>query len=130
MRIPNMCLVLKLNNGKVVSIANEQTHPVLYYDIDSSPPDLFHRPKNKYRIIHLQEIHWNIYMYTDWSLNPHCQYSRILFDTQPAPNPIYLLTIILKKLTYPNFPVTWLLNYTIHIQIIARTPHTIKNRGC
>ena len=25
MRIPNMCLVLKLDNGKVVSIANEQT---------------------------------------------------------------------------------------------------------
>ena len=34
MRIPNMCLVLKLDNGKVVSIANEQTesqsHPVPY----------------------------------------------------------------------------------------------------
>ena len=26
MRIPNMCLVLKLDNGKVVSIANEQNH--------------------------------------------------------------------------------------------------------
>ena len=25
MRIPNKCLVLKLDNGKVVSIANEQT---------------------------------------------------------------------------------------------------------
>ena len=25
MRIPNMCLVLKLDNGKVVSIANGQT---------------------------------------------------------------------------------------------------------
>ena len=25
MRIPNMCLVLKLDNGKVVSIANRQT---------------------------------------------------------------------------------------------------------
>ena len=25
LRIPNMCLVLKLDNGKVVSIANEQT---------------------------------------------------------------------------------------------------------
>ena len=42
MRIPNMCLVLKLDNGKVVSIANEQTdrkteshsHPVPYYNID------------------------------------------------------------------------------------------------
>ena len=35
MRIPNICLVLKLDNGKVVSIANEQTeshsHPVPYY---------------------------------------------------------------------------------------------------
>ena len=34
MRIPNMCLVLKLDNGKVVSIADEQTesqnHPVPY----------------------------------------------------------------------------------------------------
>ena len=34
MRVPNMCLVLKLDNGKVVSIANEQTespnHPVAY----------------------------------------------------------------------------------------------------
>ena len=26
MRIPNMCLVMKLDNGKVVSIANEQNH--------------------------------------------------------------------------------------------------------
>ena len=26
MRIPNMCLVLKLDNEKVVSIANEQNH--------------------------------------------------------------------------------------------------------
>ena len=34
MRIPNMCLVLKLNNGKVVSIANEQIHPVPHYNID------------------------------------------------------------------------------------------------
>ena len=36
MRIPNGCLVLKLDNGKVVSIANEQTesysHPVPYYN--------------------------------------------------------------------------------------------------
>ena len=34
MRIPNMCLVLKLDNGKVVSIADEQiesqSHPVPY----------------------------------------------------------------------------------------------------
>ena len=38
MRIPNMCLVLKLDYGKVVSIANEQnyrqtelqSHPVPY----------------------------------------------------------------------------------------------------
>ena len=34
MRIPNMCLVLKLDNGKVVSISNGQTewpnHPVPY----------------------------------------------------------------------------------------------------
>ena len=33
-----MCLVLKLDNGKVVSITNEQTescqHPVPYYNID------------------------------------------------------------------------------------------------
>ena len=28
MRIPNMCLVLKLDNGKVVSIAHEQTHRI------------------------------------------------------------------------------------------------------
>ena len=35
MRIPNMCLVLKLDNGKGVSIANEQTHTVPYYNIDS-----------------------------------------------------------------------------------------------
>ena len=38
MRIPNMSLVLKFDNGKVVSIANEQTeshsHPVPYYNID------------------------------------------------------------------------------------------------
>ena len=26
MRIPNMCLILKLDNGKVASIANGQTH--------------------------------------------------------------------------------------------------------
>ena len=38
-----MCLVLKLDNGKVVSIGNEQTesqtescqHPVPYYNIDT-----------------------------------------------------------------------------------------------
>ena len=43
MRVPNMCLVLKLDNGKVVSTANEQTesqtescqHPVPYYNIDN-----------------------------------------------------------------------------------------------
>ena len=29
-----MCLVLKLDNGKMVSIADEQTHPVPYYNID------------------------------------------------------------------------------------------------
>ena len=42
MRIPNMCLVLKLDNGKLVSIANGQTdrqtespnHPAPYYYID------------------------------------------------------------------------------------------------
>ena len=42
MRIPNMCLVLKSENGKVVSITNEQNHrqtescqhPVPYYNID------------------------------------------------------------------------------------------------
>ena len=34
MRIPNICLVLKLDNGKMVSIADEQTHPVPYYNID------------------------------------------------------------------------------------------------
>ena len=38
MRIPKMCLVLKLDNGKLVSIAHEQTesqtHPVPYYNID------------------------------------------------------------------------------------------------
>ena len=28
-----MCLVLKLDNGKVVSIADEQKHPVPYYYI-------------------------------------------------------------------------------------------------
>ena len=32
--IPNMCLVLKFDNEKVVSVANEQTHPVPYYNID------------------------------------------------------------------------------------------------
>ena len=43
MRMPNMCLVLKLDNVKVVSIANRQTdtitespnHPVPYYYIDT-----------------------------------------------------------------------------------------------
>ena len=38
MRIPNMCLVLKLDNGKLVAIANEQTeshsHPVSYLSIN------------------------------------------------------------------------------------------------
>ena len=29
-----MCLVLKLDNGKMVSIADEQTPPVPYYNID------------------------------------------------------------------------------------------------
>ena len=37
MRIPNMCLILKLDNGKVVSIANEQTdrqnHRTIQYRI-------------------------------------------------------------------------------------------------
>ena len=33
MRIPNMCLVLKLDNGKVVSIANEQNHRAIQYRI-------------------------------------------------------------------------------------------------
>ena len=36
MRIPNICLVLKLNNGKMVSIADEQTHLVPYYNYDYS----------------------------------------------------------------------------------------------
>ena len=34
MRIPNMRLVLKLDNGKMVFIADEQTHPVPYCNID------------------------------------------------------------------------------------------------
>ena len=34
MKVPNMCLVLKLDNGKVDSIADEQTHSVAYYNID------------------------------------------------------------------------------------------------
>ena len=38
MRIPNMCLILKLDNGKMVSIADKQTdrrtHPVPYSNID------------------------------------------------------------------------------------------------
>ena len=37
MRIPNMCLFLKLDNGKAIYIADEQTdeqtHPVPYYNI-------------------------------------------------------------------------------------------------
>ena len=33
MRIPNMCLVLKLDNGKVVSIANGQNHRTIQYGI-------------------------------------------------------------------------------------------------
>ena len=42
MRVPNICLVLKLDNGKVVSIAHEQTdrqtdtqnHPAPHSNID------------------------------------------------------------------------------------------------
>ena len=36
MRIPNICLVLKLDNGKLISIAHEQTqnHPVPHSNID------------------------------------------------------------------------------------------------
>ena len=33
MRIPNMCLVLRLDNGKVVSIADEQTDKPTHYSI-------------------------------------------------------------------------------------------------
>ena len=33
MRILNMCMVLKLDNGKVVSIANEQNHRAMQYRI-------------------------------------------------------------------------------------------------
>ena len=33
MRIPNMCLVLKFDNGKVVSIANGQNHRTIQYRI-------------------------------------------------------------------------------------------------
>ena len=32
-RIPNMCLVLKLDNGKVVFIANEQNHRRKYHPV-------------------------------------------------------------------------------------------------
>ena len=40
MRIPNMCLVLKLDNGKVVSIANGQNHRWTESQIDriTEPP--------------------------------------------------------------------------------------------
>ena len=37
MRIPNMCLVLKLDNGKIVSIADEQTHRI------EEPPSTVYR---------------------------------------------------------------------------------------
>ena len=33
MRIPNMCLVLKLDNGKVISIADGQNHRAIQYRI-------------------------------------------------------------------------------------------------
>ena len=36
MRIPNMCLVLKFDNGKVVSIADEQNHRQT--DVRTKPP--------------------------------------------------------------------------------------------
>ena len=46
-----MCLIQKLDNGKMVSIANEQTescqHPVPYYDIDIT--SIAHRIKNPLR---------------------------------------------------------------------------------
>ena len=34
MRVPNICLVLKLDNGKVVSKAHEQNHPGPHSNID------------------------------------------------------------------------------------------------
>ena len=33
MRVPNMCLVLKLDNGKVIFIANEQSDRATQYGI-------------------------------------------------------------------------------------------------
>ena len=33
MKIPNMCLVLKLDNGKVVLMANEQNHRAIQYTV-------------------------------------------------------------------------------------------------
>ena len=37
-----MCLVLKLDNGKVVSIAHEQTHPVAHSNMDESATKLYY----------------------------------------------------------------------------------------
>ena len=69
MRLPNMCLVLKLDNGKVVSIANEQTesqtescqHPVPYSNID---------------ILALSHIVGACLSWIRYSLTHACAYSR------------------------------------------------------
>ena len=56
MRIPNMCLVLKLNNGKVVSIANEQ-------DADTQN---YRRTEPPSTVLVYRYIHYIIYIYVKY----------------------------------------------------------------
>ena len=62
-----MCLVLKLDNGKVVSISNEQTeeshnHPVPYYNIDLGLKYIFVIETNvPNRVIDETNYTWNNY---------------------------------------------------------------------
>ena len=46
---------------------------------------------------------------------------RMIFHTYPALNPIYFLETLVAKLTYPYFPVTKRVDYTIYLKVITRT---------
>ena len=81
MRVPNMCLVLKLDNGKVVSIADEQTdgqnHPVTHQYID-----VVHRTQENYNR-HLTPPKKNCFQLK----NQSCMELGIFFiDTLRPPN--------------------------------------------
>ena len=64
MKVPNMCLVLKLDNEKMVSIADEQTHSVADYNIDTYGLYILHAarfgsPQTKFLATPMKVIWWS-----------------------------------------------------------------------